>query len=104
MRESLVVMLGLGMAVVLYRGVGVVQRACLSRARRHRRYADWYAVAARGSRRLADDYARRAETSTSARTQAFYRIMSKKLTRDAARHEIESRRHGLRTRFWDLLA
>ena len=91
-------------AVVMNALLTIAQRACLSRSRRHRRYADWYAGAARGSRRLAESYAARAGLVSGGRTQSFYRMMSGKLPREAARQENTSRGHSLRARFWEFLA
>jgi hypothetical protein len=91
-------------ALVLYALLTIAQRACLRRSRRHRRYADWYAGAAGGCRRLAGLYASRAGLAAGVRARAFYRRMIETLPRDAARHEIESRRHSLRSRFWAFMA
>jgi hypothetical protein len=91
-------------ALVLYTLLTIAQRACLRRSRRHRRYADWYTGAARGCRRLVEWNAARAGLATGVRARAFYRRMSEQLPRDAARHEIASRRHSLRARFWDFMA
>ena len=91
-------------ALVLYALLTIAQRACLRRSRRYRWYADWYAGAARGCRRLAGLNVSRAGLATGVRARAFYRRMSETLPRDAARHEIESRRHSLRAHFWDFMA
>jgi hypothetical protein len=91
-------------ALLLYSLLTIAQRACLRRSRRHRWYADWYAGAAGGCRRLAGPYAARAELAAGVRARAFYRRVSETLPRDAARHEIESRKHSLRARFWDFMA
>lgn len=93
-----------GVALVLYTRLTIAQRACLRRSQRHEWYADWYAGAARGCRRQAGLHASRAERAAGVRARAFYRMMSESLPRDAARHEIESRRHSLRARFWDFMA
>ena len=91
-------------ALVLYALLTIAQRACLRKSGRHRWYADWYAGAARGCRRQAGLYASRAGREAGVRARAFYRRASQTLPRDAARHEIESRRHSLRARFWDFMA
>ena len=93
-----------GVALLFNARLTIAQRACLRRSQRHRRYADWYAGAARGCRAQAGSNALRAERATGVRARAFYRMMSESLPRDAARHEIESRRHSLRARFWDFMA
>jgi hypothetical protein len=91
-------------AMVLYVLLTIAQRACLRRSRRYRWYADWYASAARGCRRQAGLYASRAGLESGVRTRAFYRRKSQTVPRDAARHEIESRRHSLRAHFWDFMS
>jgi hypothetical protein len=91
-------------ALVLYALLTIAQRACLRRSRRYRWYADWYAGAARVCRRQAGLYASRAGIEAGARARAFYRRKSQTLPRNAARHEIESRRHSLRAHFWDFMA
>ena len=93
-----------GFALVLYAQLTIAQRACLRRSQRHWWYADWYAGAARGCRQQAGLNASRAERAAGVRARAFYRTMSERLPRDAARHEIESRRHALRARFWEFMA
>jgi hypothetical protein len=93
-----------GVALVLHARLTIAQRACLRRSQWHRRYADWYAGAARGCRRQAGLSASRAERAAGVRVRAFYRMMSESLPRDAARHEIESRKHSVRARFWDFMA
>jgi hypothetical protein len=93
-----------GVAWELYARLTIAQRACLRRSQRHWRYADWYAGAARGCRRQAGLNTSRAERAAVVRARAFYRRMSESLPRDAARHEIDSRRHSLRAGFWDFMA
>ena len=93
-----------GVTLVLYARLTIAQRSCLRLSQRHRRYADWYAGAARGCRRQAGLSASRAERAAGVRVRAFYRMMSESLPRDAVRHETESRRHSLRARFWDFMA
>jgi hypothetical protein len=94
----------LDVALVLYALLTIAERACHRRSRRHRWYADWYAGAARGCRRQAGLCASRAGLEAGARARAFYRSESQTLPREAARHEIESRRHSLRARFWAFMA
>ena len=91
-------------ALVLNALLTIAQRACLRELRRHQRYSDWYAGAAKGCRRLAEASAARASLAAGARARSFYRRRSKSLPRDAARHEIKSMRHSRRARFWDFLS
>ena len=99
----LAVALVFDVALVLYALLTIAQRACLRRSRRHRRYADWYAGAARRCRRQVGLNASRAERVAGYRARAFHRRRNEMLPRDAARLEIASRRHSRRARFWDFL-
>ena len=93
-----------GVALVLHALLTIAQRACLrtiataSEVRRLVRRRGPGLQAAGGA------YAARAELAAGVRARAFYRRMSETLPRDAARHEIASRRHSLRARFWDFMA
>ena len=91
-------------ALVLYALLAIAQRACLRRSRRHRRYADWYANAARRCRRQVELNASRAELAAGVRARAFHRRRSEMLPLDAARLEIVSRRHSIGARFWEFMA
>ncbi len=93
-----------GVALVLYTPLSIAQRACLRKSRRHRRYADWYAGAARRCRRVAGLNASRTELAAGVRARAFLRRRSEMLPREAASLEIASRRHSLRAHFWDFMA
>jgi hypothetical protein len=89
---------------VLYALLSLAQRACLRRSRRHQWYADWYARAARSCSQMVAWHAARAERVTGPRTRAFYRMMTERLPKDAAEHEVTSKRHLLRAQFWDFMA
>jgi hypothetical protein len=91
-------------AFALYSLLTIAQRACERRSRRHWRYANWYASAARGCRKQAEWSASRAERATGPRTRAFYRMASQSLPRDAVGHDNESKRQSRRARFWDFMA
>ena len=93
-----------GVAVFLYDVLTIAQHACLRRSRWNWRYANWYAGAAKGCRRQVEWSALRAERATGLRTRAFYRMACQKLPREAARHDIESRKLSRRARFWDFMA
>ncbi len=93
-----------GVALVLYIPLAIAQRTCIRRSRRHRRYADWYASAARRCRRVAGLNASRAELAAGVRARAFLRARCEMLPREAASLDIASRRHSIRARFWDFMA
>src|SRR4051794_284949 len=91
-------------ALVLYARLTIAQRACLRRSRQHRRYADWYANAARRCRRQVELNASRTELAAGVRARAIHRRRSEMLSLDAARFEIESRRLSIGARFWEFMA
>jgi hypothetical protein len=92
-----------GVALVLYARLTIAQRACLRRWRQHRRYAGWYANAARRCRRQVELNASRAELASGVRARAFHRRRSEMLPVIAARLEIVSRRHSIWARFWEFM-
>ena len=104
MMHRLVMVAVVFVCAVLYALLTIAQRACLRRSRQHRRYADWYANAARRCRRQVELNASRAELAAGVRARAFHRRRSEMLPLDAARLEIVSRRHSIGARFWEFMA